>query len=89
MTKEERTALLSKPNWDYKDVMKFTGKKKMSAYSIIEKARSSGGRLALFPHQASRDSILALLGTTAEREISILHASTEATASSSFKGARA
>ena len=65
--------LLLKPMWSYLDIMEYCGCKKDKAYLYMKIAREKfGGALRYEPSMVSADSVLAIFGTTREREIEIL-----------------
>ena len=61
--------LLSKPNWNYKEVMEYCDCKKSKAYEIMKVCKEKfGGSVRFNTKVVSRDSVLAYCGTTIERE---------------------
>ena len=69
MTLEERKELILKPAWDFHDVMKYTGRKKSKAFQIMQLVKEQfNGKVLFNPHVVKRDSVLAYLGTSVERE---------------------
>ncbi len=61
--------LLTKPHWNYLDICEYVGCKKSKAYQIIETCKKQlNGAIRFNPSCVSRDSVLAYLGTTIERE---------------------
>lgn len=66
---EERTQLLSMPTYTYHEVMKMCQVKKSKAFQIMEIVRKQFNGSVLFnPHVVKRDSVLAYMGTSIERE---------------------
>lgn len=69
---KEKTLLL-KPHWNYKDLMSYVGCEKSKAYQIIKVVKARyGGKIAELPSCVKRDSVLAYLGTSIERENYVL-----------------
>ena len=69
MTIQERKELLGKPAWDYKDVMLFTGYKKSKCFEIMKECKEKlNGKVLFNKHCVKRDSVLAWLSTSIERE---------------------
>ena len=69
-------SLLLKPHWNYKEIMSYCDVKTTKAYEIMAICRKRyGGTIKDLPQYVKRDSVLAFLGTTAEREIEIINLS--------------
>lgn len=66
--------LLFKPVWDYKDIMDWTKvKSKTTAISIKKKAQTKfNGSVPYGSQYVKSDSVLAMFGTSRERELEIL-----------------
>lgn len=66
--------LLLKPLWSYKNIMTYTGWKKSKCYEVMTTCRKRyGGGSKEEPSMVTRDSVLAYLNTTIEREILIIN----------------
>ena len=66
--------LLLKPNWNYKAVMSYCDCGTTKAYEIMAHCRKEyGGTIRHLPNCVRRDSVLAFLGTTIERELEIIN----------------
>ena len=62
--------LLFKPLWNYKDVMEYICCGKTKAYELMNECRKHWyGGVKELPSFVKRDSFLAMIGTTADREI--------------------
>lgn len=69
LTIEERKQLLAKPNYDLKDVMRFTGYCKSKANEIMRVCKEKlNGKVLFNDHAITRNSLLAWLGTSFEVE---------------------
>lgn len=72
-TLQRKIELLSKPAWDYKDVMEyFDIKAPNSAYKIMNSARANGGAIKFKNNMVTSNSVLELYGTTRTQELEIL-----------------
>lgn len=61
--------LLSKPHWNVSDLMEYVGCKKTKAYEIMKICKKKyGGAIRFERSYITRDSVLAYLGTSIERE---------------------
>ena len=67
-----RHTLLSKPHWNYHDVMDYFDVRTTKAYELMNEARKRGGGIAELGNCVQRDSLLAICGTNVHREISII-----------------
>lgn len=66
-------SLLYKCAWNYKDIKNYLGVGTTKAYELIAKCRKEyNGTIKELPNCIKRDSFLAMLGTSAEREISLI-----------------
>ncbi len=65
--------LLIKPNWNYKEIKSYFGVGTTKSYELIAEARKRGGGIKDMPNCVKRDVLLAMFGTTAEREVSLLN----------------
>lgn len=69
LTIEERKQLLAKPNYDLKDVMKFTGFAKSKANEIMRVCKEKlNGKVLFENHKITRNSLLAYMGSSIEQE---------------------
>lgn len=69
LTIEKRKELTLSPAWTYKDVMAYCQVQKSKAFQIMEIVRKQFNGSVLFnPHVVKRDSVLAYMGTSIERE---------------------
>ena len=75
MLTKEKLELLSKPAWNYKDIMSYFGyKSQNTAIRIKNEAIKLGGRVRFSTTLASTDSIIQYMGSSREREIKCLTA---------------
>ena len=65
--------VLYKCAWNYKDIKTYLGIGTTKAYELIAKCRKDyNGTIRDMPQYIKRDSFLAMLGTSAERELELL-----------------
>lgn len=65
-----RLQLLSKPHFDYHDVMTYIGCGKTKAYEVMKICRRKyNGAIPHEPQCVTRDSVLVYLGSSIEREV--------------------
>lgn len=78
MTLDRKIEILSKPAWDYKDVMEYLNiKSPASAYKIMESARANGGAIKFKSNMVTSNSVLELYGTNRKQELEILKGETD------------
>ena len=65
--------LLTSPCWTYKSIMEYIGCRKTKAYEIMSKVkRFYNGAIPNEPSFVTRDSVLAYLKTSVERELYVI-----------------
>ena len=73
MANLSREELLLKPHWNYEDICAFVDCKKSKAYQIIAIVKKEfNGSIKYNPSFVKRDSVIAYLGSSIERELYIL-----------------
>ncbi len=73
LTVKERIALLGKPYWNYKDISAYFNIKTTKAIAIKNEAiQKYDGQVKYLSHYVKTNSVLAIVGTTREDEMSFL-----------------
>lgn len=69
LTIKERKELLLMPTWSCEEVMKYTGFAKSKSFQIMNFCKEKlNGKVMFNDHKVKRDSVLAYLDTSIERE---------------------
>lgn len=69
MTPQEHKELMLSPAWTYKQVMVYCQVKKSKAFEIIKVCKEQlNGKVLFDEHKVKRDSVLAYMGSSIERE---------------------
>lgn len=70
---KKKISLLTKPYWNYKDIMFYCDVKKTRAYGIMGECKDHhDGIIRYMGDCVTADSVMSFLGTTREKEIRII-----------------
>lgn len=70
---KKKIVLLTKPYWNYKDIMFYVEVKKTRAYGIMGECKNHhDGIIRYMGDCVTADSVMSFLGTTREKEIKLI-----------------